>query len=158
VGLEFIGRARVLRDRIVKAAPVYEAAAAEVLYSLHPRPGWPAPGRGTWLKGIVARYRALKSLVRLDMASGRGLEPPSGFSFSRFILPLQHRKVDLTWINATLSSGRFIQLGRRAISAAGILRGIRSMYQRRMRAFSGNQQGRQTSELGRVSNRQERKS
>jgi hypothetical protein len=69
VPAEFVGKARSLRDRIAKATADFEEQANRVLYPLSPRVGWPAPGRGDWLKGLVTRYRALKSPCRIDMAS-----------------------------------------------------------------------------------------
>jgi hypothetical protein len=66
---EFVGKARSLRDRIIRATEQFEEAADRALYPLRPRPAWPAPGRGDWLNGLVGRYRSIKSICRLDLHS-----------------------------------------------------------------------------------------
>jgi hypothetical protein len=67
VGHEFVGRARQLRDRVARATPEFERMADRALRPLVPRPGWPAPKRGGWLNHLTARYRAIRSVSRLDL-------------------------------------------------------------------------------------------
>jgi hypothetical protein len=66
---EFMARARGLRTLIERSTDEFETLVDRVLRPLQPRPGWPEPGRGNWYKGLVARYRAIKSPCRLDLST-----------------------------------------------------------------------------------------
>jgi hypothetical protein len=62
-----MARARALRDLIRRSTDEFETQVDRVLRPLQPRPGWPEPGRGNWYKGLIQRYRAIKSPCRLDL-------------------------------------------------------------------------------------------
>jgi hypothetical protein len=81
VSPEFLARARHLRALIVKATPPFEEACERALRPLVPRPAWPEPaGRGDYYKGIVARYRHIRSPCRLDL--GSRIEPSGSLVLS----------------------------------------------------------------------------
>jgi hypothetical protein len=66
---EFISKARALRDLIQRETEAFEVSAERTLRPLIPRPAWPEPTRPDWYKGLIARYRAIKSICRLDLFS-----------------------------------------------------------------------------------------
>ena len=66
VPVEHIGKARLLRNRIAADAPRFEAAADAIIKPLRPRPAWPSPTKPSYLRDVARRYRAPRSVCRLD--------------------------------------------------------------------------------------------
>jgi hypothetical protein len=53
VPIEYVGRARALRDRIAKAQGRYGKAIEELTRGLRPRPGWPPPTHPKYLRKLA---------------------------------------------------------------------------------------------------------
>jgi hypothetical protein len=70
VPAEYVGRARVLRQRIARAAIADEDATFCFLKPLVPRSGWPSPGNPLWLEAHALAYRALPLPTRLAIIAG----------------------------------------------------------------------------------------
>ena len=65
VPMEFIGKARALRGRIAANQDHYLSECERIILPLRPRPGWPAPGKPSYLRGLARKYRLLASPCRL---------------------------------------------------------------------------------------------
>ena len=65
VPVEFIGRARLLRDKIAAAHAGHEAAAEALISPFRPRPGWRPMPRRAMLDRLGRRWQRLPGLGRL---------------------------------------------------------------------------------------------
>jgi hypothetical protein len=61
VPIEFVGRARALRDRIAREQGRYGAAVEKLIKPLRPRPAWPPPTAPKYFRRLAAALRAAAS-------------------------------------------------------------------------------------------------
>ena len=71
--MEFIGKARMLWQKIAKARLGDDDAALRFIKPLRPRPGWPALDNPDWLYAHASGYRALPTRLAIvaDVNGGR---------------------------------------------------------------------------------------
>jgi hypothetical protein len=65
VPVEYVGRARALREMIAKEQQRYAAAVEKIIKPMQPRPAWPAPTAPRYLRRMAREFSKLKSPCRI---------------------------------------------------------------------------------------------
>jgi hypothetical protein len=70
VPMEFVGKARTLRSKVLKAYADFEDARDKITAPFRPRPGWTPMPRLALLRALPVAWRALPSFCRLRLVAG----------------------------------------------------------------------------------------